>query len=74
MELWELSKQEYIDKYGKPRENTTVTSGFDAHKSAVEIAVNRGRILPENVLIDYPEFREASRKNFLLWLQGLSSN
>jgi len=69
-----LSKQEYLDKYGKPRKNTTVTGGFDAHKSAVEIAINQGRVIPEKVLIDYPEFREASRQNVLLWLDGLSSN
>jgi hypothetical protein len=53
--LWQLTRAQYESLHGMPRRNTTGTGGFSAHKSAVEIALNRGLPVPENVLADYPE-------------------
>ncbi len=57
-EIWQMTKIEYESIYGKPRKNSTVTGNFSQHKSAVEIALNRGLNVPEEVLIDYPMLRE----------------
>ena len=54
-QIWQYTKAEYEQKYGKPRGNTTGTGGFSSHKSAVEIAINRGFPVPKNVLKDYPD-------------------
>jgi len=59
-ELWKMTKAEYEKQHGKPKENTTVTGGFSAHKSAVEIAKNKGLDVPKEVLADYPELMEES--------------
>ena len=53
-ELWQMTKSEYEAIHGKPRKNTTGTGGFSPHKSAVEIAYNRGLPVPATVLADYP--------------------
>jgi hypothetical protein len=53
-ELWQMTKAEYETLHGKPRKNTTGTGGFSPHKSAVEIALNRGLPVPSAVLADYP--------------------
>lgn len=52
---WEMTKTEYESKFGAPRGNSTVTGNFSKHKSAVEIALNRGLPVPDYVLKDYPD-------------------
>ena len=49
-----MTKAEYETLYGKPKGTTTVTGKFSPHRSAVEIAINRGLPVPEEVLRDYP--------------------
>lgn len=56
---WQMTKAEYEAKYGAPRGTSTVTGSFSKHKSAVEIALNRGLSVPEEVLKDYPELRSS---------------
>ena len=53
-ELWQMTKAEYEEKYGRLRTNTTVTGRFSPHMSAVETALNRGLPVPPKVLADYP--------------------
>lgn len=57
-ELWQMTKDEYEKKYGKPRINTTVTGKFSSHKSAVETAVNSGKEVSHKVLKDYPDLKK----------------
>lgn len=57
-ELWQMTKAEYEKLYGMPPAGATVTGGFSQHRSAVEIAVNRGCKVPDEVLADYPQFRD----------------
>jgi hypothetical protein len=52
-ELWQMTKAEYESIYGKDTANTTLTGGFSRHKNAIEIALNRGLEVPENVLLEY---------------------
>ncbi|TVQ79822.1 MAG: hypothetical protein EA369_04045 [Bradymonadales bacterium] len=52
---WQMTKAEYETVYGVPRGNSTVTGNFSKHKSAVEIALNRGLQVPPEVLKDYPD-------------------
>lgn len=59
-ELWQMTKSEYESIHGKPRKNTTGTGGFSSHKSAVEIALNRGLPVPDKVLADYPDLKRAN--------------
>ncbi|RYZ91961.1 MAG: hypothetical protein EOP06_05675 [Proteobacteria bacterium] len=54
---WQMTKAQYEAKYGKPRGNSTVTGRFSKHKSAVEIALNRGFRVPDEVLNDYPDLK-----------------
>jgi len=53
-ELWQMTKSEYEQRHGQLRLNTTVTGRFSPHKSAVEIALNKGLPVPQEVLADYP--------------------
>lgn len=53
-EPWQMTKAEYESMFGKPRGNSTVTGKFSPHISAVEIALNRGLPVPQEVLKDYP--------------------
>lgn len=55
--LYQMTRAEYQEKHGKPRKNTTVTGGFDAHKDAVETAMNKGDYVTDEILSDYPEFK-----------------
>jgi hypothetical protein len=57
-QLWQITKAEYEAKHGAPRGNSTVTGSFSRHKSAVEIALNRGMKVPDEVLKDYPDLRD----------------
>lgn len=57
-QLWQMTKAEYEAKYGGPKSNSTVTGNFSKHKSAIEIAINRGLKVPEEVLKDYPELMD----------------
>lgn len=52
-EIWKMTKAQYESVYGKPRSNTTVTGSFSRHKSAVEVALNRGLDVPLEVLKEY---------------------
>ena len=52
---WQMTKAEYEIKFGAPRGNSTVTGNFSNHKSAVEIALNRGLPVSAEVLKDYPD-------------------
>lgn len=54
-EPWEMTREEYESKYGKPAKNTTVTNAFSPHKEAVATAINQGRSVPPEVLADYPD-------------------
>jgi len=53
-ELWQMTKAEYESGFGRLKKNTTVTGGFSPHKSAVEVAINKGLPVPPAVLADYP--------------------
>lgn len=53
-EPWQMTKAEYESVFGKPRGSSTVTGKFSPHISAVEIALNRGLPVPNEVLKDYP--------------------
>lgn len=53
-EPWQMTKAEYESIFGKPRNNSTVTGRFSPHVSAIEIALNRGLPVPQEVLQDYP--------------------
>lgn len=53
-EIWQMTRAEYERTYGQLRTNTTVTGRFSPHKSAVEIALNKGLPVPQEVLADYP--------------------
>lgn len=55
MELYQMTKAQYEERFGKPKKNTTVTGGFRAHKSAVLIALNQGKEVSAEVLADYPD-------------------
>jgi len=55
---WQMTKAEYEAKYGAPRGTSTVTGSFSKHKSAVEIALNRGLQVPAEVLKDYPDLMD----------------
>ena len=57
-ELWQMTKAEYEKLHGKLPSGSTVTGGFSVHQSAVEIAVNRGCKVPDEVLADYPQLRD----------------
>lgn len=57
-EVWQMTKAEYEALYGKTKGASTVTGKFSPHKSAIEIALNRGLRVPEEVLRDYPCLRE----------------
>jgi hypothetical protein len=57
-EIWQMTKAEYESIYGKPQKNSTVTGSFSHHRSAVEIALNRGLEVPEEVLNDYHMLKE----------------
>lgn len=57
-EVWQMTKAEYETLYGKPNGASTVTGKFSPHRSSVEIAINRGLLVPEEVLRDYPQLRE----------------
>lgn len=59
--IWQMTKAEYESVYGKSRSNSTVTGGFSRHKSAVEIALNRGLAVPEEVLKDYRLMEKVNR-------------
>lgn len=66
LEIWQMTKYEYEEKFGKPKNNTTVTGGFHPHKEAVETALNQGKKVPSVVLRDYPELSNneyASKKD-----------
>lgn len=56
-----MTKAEYEAKYGKLKSKgagaTTLTGKFSPHKSAVEVAINKGLPVPEKVLKDYPELK-----------------
>ena len=60
-ELWQMTKKEYEEKYGKSDKRTTVTTTgtgkHSPHKEAIMTALNRGLKVPENVLKDYPELK-----------------
>jgi hypothetical protein len=56
---WQMTKAEYETKYGSPRGTSTVTGSFSKHKSAVEVALNRGLKVPDEVLRDYPDLKDA---------------
>ena len=61
-ELWQMTMAEYEYAHGQLRVNTTVTGGFSPHKNAVEVAVNKGHPVPQEVLADYPSIaRELQR-------------
>jgi hypothetical protein len=68
-ELWQMTKQEYEQKHGKPKANTTKTGGFSAHKSAVEVALNKGLPVPEKVLKDYPDLQKEHVPNSHEWVK-----
>lgn len=55
---WQMTRAEYETKFGAPRGNSTVTGNFSKHKSAVEIALNRGMKVPAEVLKDYPDLMD----------------
>ncbi len=55
---WQMTKTEYEAKFGAPRGNSTVTGNFSKHKSSVEIALNRGLKVPQEVLEDYPDLKD----------------
>lgn len=55
---WQMTRAEYESKFGAPRGNSTVTGNFSKHKSAVEIALNRGLPVPSEVLKDYPDLMD----------------
>ena len=55
---WKMTKSEYESIFGPPRGNSTVTGSFSKHRSAVEIALNRGLKVPEEVLKDYPDLMD----------------
>lgn len=55
---WQMTKAEYEAKYGAPRGTSTVTGRFSKHRSAVEIALNRGLNVPDEVLKDYPDLKD----------------
>lgn len=57
-ELWQMTKSEYESIYGAPKGKATVTGKFSPHLSAVEIAVNRGLPVPNEVLDDYPFLKD----------------
>lgn len=57
-EVWQMTRAEYESLYGKPKGASTVTGKFSPHRSAVEIALNRGLPVPEEVLKDYPFLRD----------------
>lgn len=59
--IHEMTRKEYENTYGKPRKNTTVTGGFHPHKEAVEIAINQGKSVPDEVLDDYPHLKNAKK-------------
>lgn len=54
-ELWEMTKAEYEAKFGVPKKKSSVTGSFSPHYSAIEIALNRGIRVSQEVLRDYPE-------------------
>jgi len=53
-EVWQMTKSEYEARFGRLKKNTTGTGGFSPHKSAVEVALNKGLPVPPAVLADYP--------------------
>ncbi len=55
---WQMTRAEYESTFGAPRGNSTVTGNFSKHKSAVEIALNRGLPVPAEVLKDYPDLMD----------------
>lgn len=57
-QLWQMTKAEYENKHGGSRGNSTVTGNFSKHKSSVEIALNRGLKVPDEVLKDYPDLMD----------------
>lgn len=59
--IHEMTRKEYENTYGKPRKNTTVTGGFHPHKEAVEIAINQGKPVRDEVLDDYPHLKNAKK-------------
>ena len=56
--IWELTKYEYDQLYGVSTGKSTVSGSFSPHKSAVEIALNSGHIVPQAVLADYPDLQK----------------
>ena len=58
-ELWQMTKAEYESGFGRLKKNTTGTGGFSPHKSAVEVAINKGLPVPPAVLADYPSLNDA---------------
>jgi hypothetical protein len=60
-QLWQMTRAEYESKFGNPKKNTTLTGGFSHHKSAVECALNRGCLVPIEVLADYPDLLNRTR-------------
>lgn len=53
-ELWQMTKDEYEVKFGVPKKKSSVTGSFSPHYSAIEVALNRGVKVPDEVLKDYP--------------------
>ena len=53
-----MTKAEYQEHFGLPKKNTTVTGKFSLHRSAIEIAINQGAYVPDNVLSDYPDLKK----------------
>lgn len=53
-ELWQMTKAEYESTFGKPQGRASVTGKFSPHISAIEIALNRGLPVSDEVLADYP--------------------
>ena len=60
-EPWQMTKEEYIARYGKPSKTSTFTGAayYTPHWEAVSTEVNRGnKNIPANVLADYPDLRK----------------
>lgn len=52
-ELWQMTKAEYEEKFGVPKNKSSVTGSFSPHYSAIEVALNRGIKVSDEVLKDY---------------------
>lgn len=79
IQVWEMTKNEYEKKFGKPKQNTSLTGGFHPHKEAVDTALNQGKKVPANVLKDYPDLikkhniQASNNVNFYLNGDGMTN-